>query len=265
MRFGLFILLALSLTLFGCGSRDSEDQSELELPLDLPGRASGVGPEEAGFEPIPLTRQASELRRLRDEHLKLIESIPPTPGATPTLTVVEHKLVADVKIVAHPDGIPVRPSVDEDWFNPNLGMTFYRSSGGDWTARRVRETHTHRNLFFYDGYPDSVLNFADKSIYPALAREMVFEATRVLRLLGEPTPAMVEIFTKQLGWELRDSSRPVVNLWATFIISEKGEHHVYAIGGVMLMGVGAVDDGEDRLEYVTPGRWLGPVVVERLG
>ena len=68
---------------------------------------------------------------------------------------------------------------------------------------------------------------------------MVFEATRVLPLLGEPTPAMVEIFTKQLGWELRDSSRPVVNLWSTFIISEKGEHHVYSIGGVMLMGVGA--------------------------
>ena len=94
---------------------------------------------------------------------------------------------------------------------------------------------------------------------------MGFEATRVLPLLGEPTPAMVDIFTKHLGWELMDSSRPVVNLWSTFIISEKGEHHVYSIGGVMLMGVGAVGEGEDRLEYVTPGRWLGPVIVERLG
>ena len=158
-----------------------------------------------------------------------------TPGATPTLTVVERKVVADVKIVAHPDGIPVRPSVDEDWFNPDLGLTFYRNSGGDWTPRRVRETHTHRNLFFYDGYPVTVPNFADKSIYPALARE------------------------------LHDSSQPVVNLWSTFIVSEKGEHHVYAIGGVMLMGVGSVGEGDDRLEYVTPGRWLGPVIVEPLG
>ena len=224
-----------------------------------------MGADEARVQAIPLTKQALELRRLRDAHLELIASIPETPGPTATLTALERQEVVVAKIFAHPDGIPVRPSVDEDWFNPNLGLTFYRSSGGDWTARRVRETHTHRNLFFYDGYPDSVLNFADKSIYPALAREMVFEATRVLPLLGEPTPAMVEIFTKQLGWELRDSSRPVVNLWATFIISEKGEHHVYAIGGVMLMGVGAVGDGEDRLEYVTPGRWLGPVVVERLG
>ena len=66
--------------------------------------------------------------------MKLIESIPLTLGVTPTLTVVERKVVADVKIIAHPDGIPVRPSVDENWFNPNLGLTFYRSSGG--TGRR---------------------------------------------------------------------------------------------------------------------------------
>ena len=56
-----------------------------------------------------------------------------------------------------------------------------------------------------------------------------------------------------------------MNLWSTFIVSERGEHHVYSIGGVMLMGVGSVDEGEGRLEYVTPGRWLGPVIVERLG
>ena len=133
-------------------------------------------------------------------------------------------------------------------------LTFYRSSGGDWTARRVRETHTHRNLFFYGDYPDTVLNFADMSIYPELAREMVFEATRVLPVLGDPTPAMVGIFTRQLGWELRDSSRPVVNVWSTFIVSEKGEQHVYAIGGVMLMGVGSV-------WLLSPlGSTLGPVL-----
>ena len=33
----------------------------------------------------------------------------------------------------------------------------------------------------------------------------------------------------------------------------------------MQMAVGSVGEGEDRLEYVVPGRWLGPVVVERLG
>ena len=76
---------------------------------------------------------------------------------------------------------------------------------------------------------------------------------------------MVDVFEKRLGWELRDSSRPVVNVWSTFIVSEKGEQHIYSVGGVMLMGVGFVGEDESLLEYVTPGRWLGPVIVERLG
>ena len=58
---------------------------------------------------------------------------------------------------------------------------------------------------------------------------------------------------------------PVVNVWSTFIVSEKGEQHIYSVGGVMLMGVGFVGEDESLLEYVTPGRWLGPVIVERLG
>ena len=54
---------------------------------------------------------------------------------------------------------------------------------------------------------------------------MVFEAVQVLPLLGEPTPAMVDIFGRSMGWELRDSTRPVVNLWTTFVVSEGGELH----------------------------------------
>ena len=159
-----------------------------------------------------------------------------------------------VKIVDHPQGVPVPPSVNEDWFNPELGLIFYRDSGGDWTARRVRESHTHRNLFFYSAYPESVPNFADGSIYRALAQEMVFEAVRVPPLLGEPTPAMVVLFARSMGWELTDSLDPVVNLWTTFVVSESGEQHSYVVGGVMLLGVGSTGEGEDRLEYVTPGR-----------
>ena len=93
---------------------------------------------------------------------------------------------------------------------------------------------------------------------------MVFEAVRMLPVLGEPTPAMVSLFERDLGWELRESTRPVVNLWTTFVVSEGDEFHRYAMGGVMRMAVGSVGEGEDRLEYVLPGRWLGPVVVERL-
>ena len=43
-----------------------------------------------------------------------------------------------------------------------------------------------------------------------------------------------------------------------------GGFHTYAVGGVMLMGVSSTGDGETLMEYVTPGTWRGPVVVERL-
>ena len=75
---------------------------------------------------------------------------------------------------------------------------------------------------------------------------------------------MVEVFADNLGWELRDSSRPVVNLWTTFSFSEREELHRYAVGGVMSMGVESIGEGETVLEYLTPGRWHGPVVVERV-
>ena len=83
-----------------------------------------MGADEAQVQAIPLTKQALELRRLRDAHLELIASIPETPGPTAALTALERQEVVVAKIFAHPDGIPVPPRVGENWFNPNLGLTF---------------------------------------------------------------------------------------------------------------------------------------------
>ena len=217
--------------------------------------------------------EARELRRIRDEHAALIASIPPPPEPTPTLTAAGRSALVSARVRQHPKGVPVPLPVGEDWFDPSLGLDFYRDSGGDWTAREVRENHSHRDLFYYVDYPESVANFADRSIHGLLAREMVFEAVSVLPLLGHPTPAMIDAFSRDLGWELRDSPRPAVNLWTTFTVRREGQFYVYAVGGVMLMGVSSSgekvgkDDGENEdnlVEYVTPGRWIGPVVVERL-
>ena len=76
---------------------------------------------------------------------------------------------------------------------------------------------------------------------------------------------MMDLFSRDLGWELRDSPRPAVNLWTTFTVRRDGQFYIYAVGGVMLMGVSSSGEDEDDLvEYVTPGGWIGPVVVERL-
>ena len=222
----------------------------------------------ADVHPVPaplLTRDADELRRIREEHAALIASIPPTPEPTPTLTAVERSVLVSARVRQYPEGVPVPPPVGEDWFDPSLGLDFYRDSGGDWTAEWVRENHSHRDLFYYADYPESLANFADGSIYRLLAREMLFEAVSVLPFLGEPTPAMIDAFSRDLGWELRDSSRPAVNLWTTFTVRRDGQFYVYAVGGVMLMGVFSSGENEgDLMEYVTPGEWIGQVVVERL-
>ena len=234
--------------------------------LPLPTAAARAAP--AGLLTLEAW-EARELRRIRDEHAALIASIPPTPEPTPTLTAAGRSVLVSARVRQHPKGVPVPLPVGEDWFDPSLGLDFYRDSGGDWTAREVRENHSHRDLFYYVDYPESVANFADRSIHGPLARELVFEAVAALPLLGQPTPAMIDAFSRDLGWELRDSPRPAVNLWTTFTVRREGQFYVYAVGGVMLMGVSSSGekDGENEdnlVEYVTPGRWIGPVVVERL-
>lgn len=99
-------------------------------PVHLPGNSWGDlskwGVDEAQVQAVLLTKQAVELRRVLDEHRQLIESIQETPGPTPTLTVREMQEVAVARVVAHPEGVPLPPEVDQNWFNPKLGLTFYR-------------------------------------------------------------------------------------------------------------------------------------------
>ena len=245
----------------------SVDAPAVPLPAVAPAATALPSPTAAARAAPPglLTREARELRRIREEHAALIASIPPTPEPTPTLTAAERSVLVSARVRQHPEGVPVPPPVGEDWFDPSLGLDFYRDSGGDWTAQRVRENHSHRDLFYYADYPESLANFVDGSIYQLLAREMVFEAVLVSPFLGEPTPAMIDLFSRDLGWELRDSPRPAVNLWTTFTVRRDGQFYIYAVGGVMLMGVSSSgEDEDDLMEYVTPGPWIGRVVVERL-
>ena len=223
------------------------------------------GPREAGVQPVALTRDASELRRVRDEHRGLIASIPDTPGPTPTLTAGQLSDRALARVIANPDGAPPAPDVDEDWFDPERGLTFYRDSGGDWTPRRVREAHPYRHLFYHRDYPEGVVNFSDGSIHRGLARELAFAGVRVMPMLEDPSPGMIDALTRSLGWEARDSPGPVINVWASFGLVEGGSVQSFAVGGVMRMGVRSKGEGGDMFQYLVPGEWVGSVVVERLG
>ena len=256
VAFAAFLLVLV----LGCSSGPDARPTPVVLQGDVPSFVSVP----AGSAQAPLTLESDELRRVRAEHARLIDSIPPTAGVTPTLTAPERSEVAAARIRNHPEGVPIPPEVGANWFDPEVGIDFYRDSGGDWTPRKVRERHTHAALFYFEGYPESIPNFSNKGIYRFLARELVFEAADVLPLLGDPTPAMIEAFRQRIGWELLDSPSPVVNVWTTFLVYREGVQHTYAVAGVMRMGVASSGEGEDLVEYLVPGDWIGPVVVERI-
>ena len=254
-----WFLAFLVLLLLGC-SRGPEEIPLLEFPTPAP----VVDPEVAEAYSALLASHSSELRRVRDEHSSLIASIPPTAGPEPTLTVTQEQMVASEETYRFPDGIPMSLPEDETWFDPDRGLTFFRDSVGDWTERDLRDENPYSHLFYGDSYPESVLNFADGSIYPVIARELAFEASEVLPVLGEPNPAMVGAFADRMGWEMRNAETPVINIWTTFTVRERRESFTYAVGGVMMLGVNTLGDGPDGIQYLDRGAWLGPVVVERL-
>ena len=213
---------------------------------------------------VGLTKEAGEWRRVREEHKKLIETIPTLVPVEPAKTQDEEQRDAVARIVHNPDGLPYTIPVDENWFDPMVGLRFFRPRGGDWTGSIVRKKHSHRRLFYYDRYPEDVANFGDRSIYRGLARELAFEASEAVPVLGEPTPALVGALEDNLGWELRPAEGPLVNVWSWVYLNRGGGRHRFAVGGVMRMGVEYRGEGEERLEYLVIGDWVGSVVVERL-
>ena len=251
--------VGLLLSGVGCFWLDRGDGVEL-----VPAYEDGSGRVVDVERQVMLTKEASELRRVRGEHERLIESIPTVAPVEATKTKLEVQSEVIARIVHNPEGLPFTIPVDEDWFDAGVGLRFFRPRGGDWTNSRVRKGHSHRLLFYYERYPEGVANFSDKSIYRVLARELAFEASGVMPLLGDPTPALVSALEDRLGWELRATEGPVVNVWSWVSVRRGREEHEFAIGGVMRMGVASQGEGDEEFEYLTVGEWLGPVVVERL-
>ena len=228
-------------------------------PLEDP-----AGPAASRAMPIPLTREAVELRRIRDEHAALIASIPPTPGPTPTLTVVDRSLVASARVRHYPEGVPVPSRVGEDWFDPGVGLEFYRDSGDDWTSRSVRESHrtgissTSRSTL--TRFPISSTGVSTTTCPGSWCLN---RSCSCRSWASRPSDGQF-VFPGSWAGNCGTPREPVINLWTTFTVRRDGAFHTYAVAGVMMMGVSSSGDGETLMEYVTLGTWRGPVVVERL-
>lgn len=246
------------------GDSDVIDVShvKVEVPVELAGTPV--------FMPA-LTHEAQELRRVAEEHARLLTSIPPTPTLAPTVPWAgaseggEENEFAGVSRAEAFEGIELGVPV-EGWFDPKEGLDFHRDAGGDWTPRPVRQENPYAEFFYFDGYPPDVASFANGRIYEDLARNLAFGASEVVDFLGTPTPEIVRTFMRGLGWELRSLDEPYINVWTTFDFYAQGALHRYAVGGVVRMDVvsRSGSDGE-LLEYLVVGPFVGPVVVERLG
>lgn len=211
------------------------------------------------------TRVAADRRRLREQHATLIASIGADPlEPTPTLELAARQQAAIVRVAGSESGQEVSGR-HTGWFDPARGLEFYREAGGDWTPASVRERHPYAPLVYYDDYREGIASFGDGGLQGDLARELAYEAYRLLPIIGSPTPQLVDLLESNLGWEFRDSEGPVMNIWSTFRISETGGGGArFAVGGVMVFGVGSAGEGDDRQDYLQVGQWVDSVVVERL-
>lgn len=234
---------------------------DVNLPTPAP------APQRIGLTPPEM----AELRRVQQEHLKLIASIPPTATPVPLPAEVRsgapdpaRQSAARARVQRQREGVPYAPAPGEDWFNPERGLEFYRERGGDWTGKDSRELHPYAGLFYYEFYPETTPNFADGSIFKPLSRELAFELVALLPPLVEVTPALIDALARNMGWELREGREPVVNLWSSFSFNEEGRPRRYAVGGVMRMAVRSWEEQGRVWEYVVPGEWIGPVALERL-
>ena len=236
-------------------------------PVDLREEEERVTVDGVTYEAPDLTREAEYLRKAFEHDATLIASIPTPmltleipltrvgPGGTPVLAILGD----------NPGGVPIERDVEGlDWFDPGRGLHFYRETGGDWTPPGVRERSPYRSLVEFGGYPEGVSNFADDSIVYDLAVRLAFGMAEVRPAFGTPTPAMIAVLARDLGWELVEVDEvPAFRVWSTFVFraADTAEYE-FAVGGVMAMKVGELDDGS---QYLIAGQFVAPgVVLQRL-
>lgn len=243
--------------------------------LSTPATAPELGVGDSGLAPLatplavptqpPLdirTAQALELRRVRDEHSRLIASIP-TPTPIPTISAAEiasrYLLDGDA-----PDPLPGLAA------DPSLGVWWYRTSPGDWTASRMREANPYTPLFAATDLRPQHGNFENGGLQETIAQLMGDELVRIEPEFQHTVSRLVLPMADRLGWEFVSPDLPVVRLWTsfTYIGPEDVVPVEYRMGGVLAFGVAEHRDpatGDVLYQYPVVSHWIGPVLVENAG
>lgn len=258
-------VVALAVLTVGCGVFGLGRPEPVVLVATPTPGVVVYGQEEGSVKPVELTRTADERRRMRDDHARLIDRMPGTATPVPTPDADDLEKVAVARVVEAFSDRGYESEAHADWFDPERGLYFFREGRGDWSTSRLRKVNPYSALFYYEEYPHELANFAEGSMQRELAVMLAFEAASLMPVLGSPTPAMVDLIEDKLGWAIRASDGPVINVWSEFDLVSRGvARQRFAVGGVMELGVGRRGRGDEWYEYLEVGRWIGPVVVERL-
>lgn len=208
-----------------------------------------------------LTKDASELVRLREEHSTLIASSPAGREVGPTSVEFDPQGRAS-EVLAGVDSYSERSLAP----NPLDGVYWYRDSGGDWSPPRMREVNPYGRLFYATGQLPDHPSFYDETIYVDIASRIAGELARVMPVVGEKAFRLG--LDENLGWELASPKEPAIYVWSRFEFQGPEDDRAldYVVGGVLRLGVRDFLDGDGNLvyQYLVPADFVGPVLVERV-
>lgn len=218
--------------------------------------------------PVPaprLTHEAAERSRILAEHQTLIASLPPTREPIPlTPSDVATQQAAAAQVYDSGDrGLAQEPFPGEGWFDPDVGLYFWRENGGDWTTLEARESSPYWEYVEYDGYPPGVPNFADGSMGLSIARKMAFAMADARPEFGSVNQSMIRVLQSRLGWEFRTDAPDKANVWSYFTLVEGRYIGEFRIGGVVQFHLKPLPGGAAGAMYLDLGEFVGSFVVER--
>ena len=207
------------------------------------------------------TLQAIDLARVREEHSRMIASI---PTATPVPTEAPASVASRILLDDGDGGAAVSRSLAPD---PELGIWWYRDSNRDWTGRRTRERNPYARLFYEPEFGNEHDSIVNGGIQERIGQMLVAEVVALLPELDQKGSELVAPITQRLGWELASDDLPVMRVWSRFSYLAPGDFEArdYRVGGVLTFGVADRRDagtGDVLYQYAVVGDWLGPVLLE---
>ena len=261
LRYGTALAVgAMAVVWSGCGServvappQPTSAVQELAPLVDGDNRDGGIDLR---------TLEAQDLMRVREEHARMIASIPtatPVPTESP-VSVASRYLM---------DGERSDGSGESLVTDPNLGIWWYRDAGGDWTGRRMREQNPYGRLFYAPEFDNEHDTFINGGFQDSIGQMLVSEAVSLLPELEDRASALIAPVTEKLGWELASDDLPVMRVWSRFsyLGPEDFAPREYRVGGVLSFGVADRKEpgtGDVLYQYAVIGDWLGSVLLQQV-